>query len=142
MQLDSGFAETILDHAEAATLTGDVRDALLTHVRGMRVPWAMLAEDEQQEIIDAISKTAESSVRATARLIVHQKFQHLDVRLGKWTVKDGVKIEILTAATVQNITALAEHSGGAVLVLTDASEFFGERGPAKADKQQPDLPLK
>ena len=40
--------------AEAATLAGDVRDVLLTHVRSIKVPWAMQSEDEQSATISAL----------------------------------------------------------------------------------------
>jgi hypothetical protein len=66
-------------------------------------------------------------------------FAHLDVRIGKWTVKDGLKLEVLATGSVDNITHLAEHgAGGAVLVLVEVSQFFGEREAAKPDRK-PDL---
>lgn len=139
-QEDNTIALGILDIAAAETLSGDVRDALLTHVRAINVPWSMLAEDEQASVIAAISKTAEHTVRTTANLMAQRGFPHLTVDLGKWTVKDGVKLEVSASSSVQNINHLAEHgTGSAVLVLVEAAEFFGERAPAKPDKDQPDM---
>jgi hypothetical protein len=68
--------ETLIEMAEAETLSGDIRDALLTHVRSIQVPWTMLAEDEQQNAIDAIEKTAalpfaRSRPDGPARLAAH-----------------------------------------------------------------------
>jgi hypothetical protein len=37
--------EVLIEMAEAESLSGDIRDALLTHVRTIKVPWAMLAEE-------------------------------------------------------------------------------------------------
>jgi AmiR/NasT family two-component response regulator len=134
--------DTIIDLAEAETLSGDIRDALLTHVRSIKVPWTMLAEDEQQEHIDAIAKTAADAVRRVSGLIAQQGFPHIVVSVGRWTVKEGIKLEIETAALVDNIAKLAEHGkAAAILVLADPSEYIGERAPAKADKDQPDLPM-
>jgi hypothetical protein len=134
--------ETLIDIAEAETLTGDIRDALLTHVRSIKVPWAMLAEEEQQEAIAAISKTAEYAVRQIASIIAMRGFPHVIASLGKWTVKDGIKLELEVSSLVENIHALAEHgNGSAVLVLAEPSVYMGERAPAKADKDQPDLPI-
>lgn len=131
----------VLEMAEAQTLMGDVRDALLTHLRTMRVPWAMLAEDEQQAAIDAVQQTAEHAVRTVAGMIAHQGAPHLSARVMKWTVKDNVKIELAVTGLVDNIVALAEHGAtSAVLVLSDPADFMGERSDAKADKDQPDLP--
>ncbi len=136
----TNFAEGILDAALSETLSGDIRDALLTHVRSIKVPWTMLAEDEQQDAINAIAQTAETAVRAAARIIAQRGFQHVIVTTGKWTVKEGVKLECDASATLENINSLAQHgSGAAVLVLVDPQEFFGERAPAKPDKDQPDL---
>lgn len=134
--------EVLIEMAEAETLSGDVRDALLTHVRSIKVPWAMLAEDEQQNAIDAIEQTAQFAVRQIAALMARRGLPHIIASIGKWTVKDGIKLELEASSLVENITALAEHgNGAAVLVLAEPSMFIGERGPAKADKDQPDLPI-
>lgn len=134
--------DTLINLAEVETLSGDIRDALLTHVRSIKVPWAMLAEDEQQSAIDAISRTAEFAVRQVAAIIAHRGLPHVIVGVGKWTVKDGIKLEVEASSLVENIHKLAEHgNGSAVLVLSEPSAYIGERAPAKADKNQPDLPI-
>jgi hypothetical protein len=132
--------EAIIDIAEADTLSGDIRDALLMHVRSIQVPWAMLAQDEQQAIIDAITKTADHAVRQIARIVATADLPHVLAKVSKFTVKNEIKIELLATSLVANICALAEHgNGNAVLVLADAADFIGERAPAKADPDQPDL---
>jgi hypothetical protein len=133
----------IIDSAEAETLSGDIRDALLTHVRSIRVPWAMLAEDEQQQTIDAIQRTAEHAVRQACAVMAQAGAPYVHAKVAKWTVKGGdLKLEMAVTPLVENMIALAEHgSRGAILVLSDASTFLGERAPAKADKDQPDLPM-
>lgn len=135
-------SDTIIDIAEAETLSGDIRDALLTHVRSIKVPWTMLSEDEQQDTIDAISNTALHAVRKISATIAQRGFPHLVVGVGKWTVKDGIKLEVQAASLVDNIHKLAEHgNAAAILVLADPAEYIGERAPVKADKEQPDLPI-
>lgn len=132
----------LIDLADAETLSGDIRDALLMHVRGIKVPWTMLAEDEQQEAIDAIQETAKYAVRQIAAIIATRGLPHVVVSVGKWTVKDGIKLEVEASSLVDNITKLAEHgNGAAVLVLSEPDMYVGERAPAKADKDQPDLPI-
>jgi hypothetical protein len=134
---------TIIDAAHTETLSGDIRDALLTHVRAIRVPWAMLAEDEQQATIDAIQHCAEHCVRQVVALVAAGGMTRLHSKIVQWRVKGGdLKLELAITPLVNNIIALAEHGNNtAVLVLADASEFIGEQAPAKADKNQPDLPL-
>lgn len=134
--------ETLIEMAEAETLSGDIRDALLTHVRSIKVPWTMLAEDEQQNTIDAIQETAKNAVRQIAALMARRGLPHIIASVSKWTVKDGIKLELEASSLVENITALAEHGNNtAVLVLAEPSMYIGERAPAVADKDQPDLPI-
>jgi hypothetical protein len=134
---------SLIDAAETETLSGDIRDALLTHLRSIRVPWAMLTEDEQQTAIDAIQRTAEHAVRQACALIAEAGAPHVHAKINKWTVKGSdLKLELAVTPLVENMHALAEHgSRGAVLVLADASSFIGERAKAAADKDQPDLPI-
>jgi hypothetical protein len=62
--------------------------------------------------------------------------------IAKFTVKNDIKVEFSVSALVSNICALAEHGkASAVLVLSNASEFIGEHAAAKADPDQPDLPI-
>jgi hypothetical protein len=134
-------ATLIVDIAEIKTLAGDIRDALLTHVRGIRVPWALLAEDEQKQVIDSINRTAHNAVHRMIELTAMRGFPAIPVTIGKWTVNAGVQLAVNAQATIENINQLAEHNGGnAVLVLTDVSSFTGERAAALADKDQPSLP--
>ena len=132
--------EALIDIAEAETLSGDIRDALLLHVRSIKVPWAMLAEVEQQATIDAISKTADHAVRQIARIVATADLPHVLASVNKFTVKNEIKIELLATSLVANICTLAEHGkGNAVLVLADAADFIGARAPAKANPDQGDM---
>jgi hypothetical protein len=79
----------IIDAAEADTLSGDIRDALLMHLRSIKVPWAMLAEDEQQQAIDAIQRTAEYAVRQACAVMAKAGAPHVHAKIAKWTVRGG-----------------------------------------------------
>lgn len=134
--------DTVLAAAETETLSGDVRDALLTHLRSIKVPWAMLSEEEQQEHITAISNTAEHAVRRIVGLVAGGGMPAVIGTIKKFTVTDAIKVEFLVSSLVANICALAEHGKTqAVLVLSNATEFLGEHAPAKPDPDQPDLPM-
>lgn len=135
-------ADTVLEAAEVETLSGDIRDALLTHLRGIKVPWAMLAEDEQQDHITAIQNTAEAAVRRIVGLVAGGGMPCVVGTIKKFTVSDAIKVEFSVTSLVANICALAEHGKTqAVLVLSNASDFIGEHAPAKPDPDQPDLPM-
>lgn len=127
---------------EAGTLAGDVRDALLTHVRSIRVPWAMLAEDEQRDKIEAITNCASDLVRRAIATVAEGGFPSIIVSVGGFKVDKGVEVKLAASGTVENITRLAQHGkGSAVLVLAEAGDYLGERAPAKPDKDQRSLPL-
>ena len=134
--------DTVLEAAEADTLSGDVRDALLTHLRSIKVPWMMLSEIEQAEHIAAVQNTAEHAVRRIVGLVAGGGMPHVTGTIAKFTVKDGIKVELNVTSLVSNICALAEHGkAAAVLVLSNASDFIGEHAPARPDPDQPDLPM-
>lgn len=127
---------------QAETLTGDIRDFLLGHLRDMQKPWPQMSEREQGAKIAACNRAAENLVRGAVAIVAHQGFPHIHVDVGKWTVKEGVKPEVVARATVDNITHLAEHANGtAILVLAEANEFFGQRQDAKPEPDEPELPI-
>lgn len=127
---------------DSATLSGDVRDMLLMHMRAMNVPWAMLNENEQTDKIDACRRCGEDAVRRVVEAVVKAGFPSIVVNVGAIKIDKGVEIKLAASSTIENITHLAEHGkGAAVLVLAEAADFFGERAAQIADKNQPDLPL-
>ena len=123
------------------TLAGDVRDVLLTRVRNMTIPWGHLNEQEQKDINYAMDACAKDLVRKTVALLTQAKFPSILVSVGVVKIDKGVEVKLAVSETVENIVALAQHGkGSAVLVLAEASAYFGERGPAPVDKDQPPLP--
>lgn len=127
---------------DAATLSGDIRDVLLSHMRAMNVPWAMLSEDEQRDKIEAVTRCAETLVRRTVLTLATADFPAIAVSLGAIKFDKGIEVKFACAPTIENITRLALHGHGtAVLVLAEAADYFGERAAARPQKNQPDLPL-
>jgi len=119
------------------TLRGDVRDGLLTLLRDMETPWSKLSQRDQQWRIEAVDKLAQKVVRQSLQIVANQGFPHLAMRTGKWNVGDGIKLEITGAASVENITRLAEHGQGeCIVVLAEVGEYFGERRAAAAEPDQ------
>lgn len=123
------------------TLTGDLRDWLLSHLRNMPKPWQQLSEAEQKDRIYAAESAARDFVRKGVNLIAAHGHDKVTVDVGKFTVKDGsIKAEFVAAATDDNLL-LIRHAGRAVLVLADPEVFTGERSPAAADPDEPELPI-
>lgn len=127
---------------EASTLSGDIRDVLLTHVRSMTIPWAMLSEHEQRDKIYAISECGKDVTRRAIQAVAIAGFPSVLVSIGSIKIDKGLEIKLGATGTVENITRLAEHGKqAAVLVLVEAQQYFGERAAVAPDKDQPDLPL-
>lgn len=125
---------------DTETLSGDVRDALLTHVRDMKVGWQFLSEREQGERIAAIERCSETLVRQAVSLVANFQFPNLSVEVGVVKIDKGLEIKLGAISTIANITHLAEHGKArAVLVLCDPDIFFGEKAEAKPDPDQTNL---
>ena len=123
------------------TLTGDIRDFLLGHLRDMQKPWAQMSEREQNDKIYAATNAARSMIGGAVNLIAAHGFDKVHVLVGKFTVKDGsIKAEFTTTATDESLISI-RHAGSAVLVLADPAVFEGERAAAKADPDEPELPV-
>lgn len=142
-----GKANTEQSPQEAAiefaveTLSGDLRDSLLTHVRSMETPWSKLSQDAQQDKIDAVESMAEDVVRRAVSLIARRGFDLIPVKIADFTVKGGaIKGKFEAIVSESNVVSLSDHQAkSAVIVLTDAADFLGEREPARADPDQPDM---
>ena len=123
------------------TLTGDIRDFLLMHLRDMQKPWPQMSEREQNDKIYACENSARSMVRKAVNLITAREFDKIHVNVGKFTVKDGeIKAEFTTSATDDNLISV-RHAGLAVLVLADPTVFEGSKPAPQADPDEPDLGL-
>ena len=127
---------------QAETLSGDIRDQFLDVLRGLDEPWIKLSEHQQKRAISNIEKLSRDVVRGSVDIVAQTGFVHMLVTTGEWTVKDGIKLKVNASGSVEDITKLAAHGGGsAILVFADAAAYFGARAEAKADKDQPDLPI-
>ena len=127
---------------EAKTLSGDIRDMILTHIRSMTVPWAMLNEKEQSDKIYAATQAGQDLVRQCLHVIATNKLPALHVRVGAYKVDKNFEVKLAVSPSVANITALAKHgNGAALLILAEPQDYYGERKPEKAKKDQPKLPL-
>ena len=123
------------------TLSGDIRDVILTRFRDIKMPWKNLKEDQQRDINYAMDELAKMLVRRVVALLTQVKFPTVYVEIGAFKIDKGVEIKMHAASTVDNIMALAEHGqGNAVLVLAEPSRYFEERAPAPVERDQPDLP--
>ncbi|NTG94231.1 hypothetical protein [Rhizobium rhizogenes] len=126
----------------AETLSGDLRDVMLTHIRSMETPWSKLSEQAQADKIYAITNATETIVRRAVAIIAAQGSEPVFGRIAKFTVKDEIKAELVAASSVGNIEKVAENIGQpAIIIFANPDAFIGQKADAKPDKDQPDLPI-
>lgn len=131
-----------IERFETGTLAGDIRDVILTHFRSIKVPWAMLNEQEQRDKINAIDNFGRDVARRAVHMVAASDMPTVHVMVGKWTVGEQIELKVSSAALLANITRLAEHGQtAAVLVLADPGAYMGEREKQQADPDQPGFPF-
>jgi hypothetical protein len=127
---------------ETGTLSGDIRDVILMHMRDIKVPWAMLNEDEQSDKIVAATRCGEDVVRRCVHAVMKTGFKSVVVQIGPIKIDKDIEVKVHAAPVALNVELLAAHGKqSAVLILAEAADYFGERAPAKPSKDQPNLPL-
>ncbi|MBB3313663.1 DNA segregation ATPase FtsK/SpoIIIE-like protein [Rhizobium sp. BK196] len=125
----------------ADTLFGDLRDAMLMHVRSMETPWSKMSEKAQADKIYAIGNACETLVRKAVAIVASNGNEPMFGRIAKFTVKDEIKAELIAGSSVANIEKIAENIGQpAIIIFASPEGFMGAKAEAKADKDQPELP--
>lgn len=126
----------------AETLSGDLRDVMLTHIRAMETPWSKLSEQQQSLKILAITNATETIVRRAVAIIAARDNEPVFARIAKFTVKDEIKAELVASSSVANIEKVAENIGQpAIVIFANPDSFMGARGDAKADPDQSAIPF-
>lgn len=121
----------------AATLTGDVRDALLNQIRGLQKPYAQCTYDEQSEVIAHATKVADNLVARAVGLIAAEGRKALTGQLIKIQLKDSIQCQVNFSKADELRHELFDAQGMAVLlVIADMAPFVGEQAPAKAIADQ------
>lgn len=127
---------------DESTLTGDIRDVLLTHMRSWEDPWSKLSERQQEDKIRVCANLADDLVRRAVLLVSNRGLPHLIVEVGKITLDKGIKIDVNAANLIDNVHAIAEHGKRpAILVLASVAQFNGARSQPKGEPDQRSLTL-
>jgi hypothetical protein len=125
---------------DAKTLTGDIRDFLLTWLRGMKQPFNQMEEERQLAAIEAVEGMARHLVGGVINVVAGHGFPRAIVRIGAFTVKEGLEAKLISQRSERNLINFNAFAGkSAVLIFADPDEFDGQRAPAKVDKRQADL---
>ena len=126
------------------SLRGDVRDAILDAFRAQPKPWEKMTEAEQKAFNAVIGNIASDVVRGAIDVALESDWPHVTVTVDRVTVIPGEhpRAEAKVVAGRHQFGALGDLSGcEAILVSTDAREFYGQRQAARVDPDQPGLPV-
>lgn len=138
MEMDKKDVEELA----ADTLSGDLRDVMLTHIRSMETPWSKMSETAQTDKIFAITNACETIVRRAVAIVAAHGSEPVFGRVTKFTVKDEIKAELVCASSVGNIEKVAENiSQPAIIIFANPDVFMGEKAPATAEPDEPKLPI-
>ncbi|MBW8447895.1 MAG: hypothetical protein K0M49_19905 [Arenimonas sp.] len=131
-----------VEELAADTLSGDLRDVMLTHIRSMETPWSKMSETAQTDKIYAITNACETIVRRAVAIVAAHGSEAVFGRVTKFTVKDEIKAELVCASSVGNIEKVAENiSQPAIIIFANPDVFMGEKAPATAEPDEPKLPI-
>lgn len=123
-----------------STLTGDIRDFLLTRIQHQQKPYQQMSEEEQLGIIAACEGAADKLVREAVKAIAASGRKTITGQLEQVTVKDDFKAVIRLSKSDECRHELIDSCGQAVLiVVADADEFDGQREAPKVYPDQPDM---
>lgn len=136
--------EGTIGDLDLETLSGDIRDEMVTRVKHLKTTWGFLSQGEQAEIANGLELFAKNLLRKIVGKLAKHEFEHVVVTLAEHKVKGGKDIEAkITCPNIQTYrNTLGDHTGSmCMLMMVDAETFFGERAPVKTDPDQPGLDL-
>lgn len=123
----------------ANVLRGDLRDAMLTQLRGA-TDFSKLDERRQRDINSAIDFAATEFTVKAVKAIASDGRMQVQAKLDKIVVKDGLQIQCSGGFTHDALVMLGEAQGKQVLItVADAEPYDGQRGEAQVDLDQPEL---
>lgn len=119
------------------TLRGDVRDALLTHVKSLPKPWQQMSQLEQELAITRAESLADNLVRQAVALAGARGFEHYEVSLGKYAIDKGIEGKFSAPYSTDLVEALGTRRGATfLLVPCDINEFLGQQAAATPEPDQ------
>jgi hypothetical protein len=140
-ELRSAFERSVLG-LRAETLSGDLRDTILATLQGMVRPWNKMSEAAQKSGIRTITEKAVEMVERIARAVAASEGASVMGQLDKVGLGKNLELKVLVPRSSAGRHDLLDAQGGEVLIsIPNVSRFLGERMPARATPDAPELPL-
>lgn len=120
---------------DTTTLSGDIRDAVLTEFKHLAKPWQTMTEEEQQRCIDRAEYIGRDLVRRAVDLVAMRGLPALAITVGKFTCEASeMKGTFEAYASDENLLRIRHLCDRrAMFVLADPEEYLGERKPAEPE---------
>lgn len=145
---DLGANAASIDKANVLDAVGEVAsaqlgaaliDAALTEVKALQRPWQQMTEDQQDEVLERITRQVRAATADTIRLLSTNGAAHIVCELESITVKKGAKatLEIPKGELDQDL--LEAVGASVILVVGPALGAAKEIPKPKADPDQGNL---
>lgn len=134
---------TVAARLAERTLSGDLRDQVLSLVRRQRQPWSMLSEEQQTRVVEEIDEFVWPIVTQAVGIIAGRDFASITARVRDCKAGEkGIEAKLALASHDPNRHELMDSVGSTILiVLADPAIYRGARGLAAIDRDEPELPL-
>lgn len=136
--------EAAAEQAEliAASLVGDMRDAMMEVFKHRPKPWSQMLAGEQADVAKALEYAAKKVVNKAVLALAAEDRPSIQAVFKGYADKAGELTGTVKFLNVQDEDVLALHraSGKTILlVVADSQAFSGQRRDAELDADQPDL---
>lgn len=128
------FAHQLLVH--------DLVEAALFELRNIKVPFGRLGEDDQQEVIDRITKQAEEVVWTAVGIISSRSVDTIPIKIADSKFKEkNITVTGVVDAQDPNRHGLIDLSGKLALLVLAPNDYAEGLDGIRAERDQHELPL-
>lgn len=114
-------------------------DAALTEVKALARPWQQMTHDQQDDVLDRITRQVREAVGETIRLLATRNAPHLVCELEQITVKKGAKAVLAIPKGELDQDLLEAVGQQVILVIGPELKSAADIAKPKADPDQADL---
>ncbi|KAF1032995.1 MAG: hypothetical protein GAK37_00315 [Pseudomonas sp.] len=134
-----GIEPMVLAHQ---LMVHDLVEASLFELRNIKVPFGRLGEDEQQEVIDRITKQAEEVVHTAIGIISSRSFDTIPITIADSKFKPkSITVTGVVDAQDPNRIGLVDLSGKLALLVLAPNDYAEGIDGIRAERDQKELPL-
>lgn len=120
----------------------DLVEAALFELRNIKVPFGRLGEDDQQEVIDRITKQAEEVVWTAVGIISSRSVDTIPIKIADSKFKEkNITVTGVVDAQDPNRHGLIDLSGKLALLVLAPNDYAEGLDGIRAERDQGELPL-